>query len=133
MKALTTEEVREWCNSHGLKITSNRFLYYDLESPPHCFSIGLEDKPSRVIALADYLIPTWKDTSFDGALLWIKERGIWGDHSENTGAMIVQLMRSGNGETEPLEKRPGHLFGPEELFEMHAYFVIPMLFGWDAF
>jgi hypothetical protein len=132
MKALTIEEVRKWCNAHGLKVTSNRFLFYDIENP-YCFSIGLEDKPSRVIALADYLVPTWKDVSFGGALLWIRERGIWGDHSENTGAMIVQQMRLGKGETEPLERRPGQLFGPEELFEMHSYLVIPMLFGWDAF
>jgi hypothetical protein len=132
MRFLTTEEARLWCNAHALKVTSSRFLYYEVENM-HCFSVGLEDKPYRVIGLADYLVPTWEDVSFSGALLWIRERGVWGDFPENTGDMIIQQMRLAKGETEPLEKRPGHLFGPEELIEMHSYFLIPLLFGWDAF
>jgi hypothetical protein len=132
VKFFTTDESKSWCQARGLIVTTDRYLQYDPESP-HCFTIGLEEKPSRVIALADYLVPTWEDIPFEGALLWIRERGIWGDYSENTGAMIVQQMRIANGENGPLESRPGHLFGPEELLEMHSYFVIPMLFGWDAF
>jgi hypothetical protein len=65
--------------------------------------------------------------------LWIRERGIWGEYSEKTGARMVELMRLGKGEAESLEKRPGQLFGPEEVWETHSYLVIPMLFGWDAF
>ena len=132
MTFLTIEEVRTWCGTHGLKVAASGYVHYDLKNP-YCFSVGLEDKPSRVIALADYLVPTWKDIPFGGALLWIRERGIWGDYSENTGAMIFQQMRFAKGEREPLEKRPGQLFGSEEVFEMHSYFVIPLLFGWDAF
>ncbi len=132
MKFLTTEEARAWCDTHGLNVTSQRFLSFGTGNP-YCFTIGLEEKPSRVIALADYLVPTWDDVPFGGALLWISERGVWGDFSENTGDMIVGLMRLSKGEPEPLEKRPGHLFGSEELFEMHAFLVVPLLFGWDAF
>jgi hypothetical protein len=68
-----------------------------------------------------------------GALLWIRARGVWGDFSENTADTIVQTMRLAKGEPESLEKRPGQIFGPEERFEMHSYFVVPLLFGWDAF
>jgi hypothetical protein len=64
MRFLTNEEVREWCTAQGLKITSGRFLYYETESL--CFSVGLEEKPSRVIALADYLVTTWEDVPFRG-------------------------------------------------------------------
>jgi len=131
MKFLTTEEVRTWCGAHGLRVTSNRFLDYGAENI-HCFSVGLEIQPSRVIALANYLVPTWGEVAFDGALLWIRER-VWGEYSEKIGTLIIEQMRLGNGETEPLEKRPGHSFGPGELFEMHSYFVVPLLFGWDAF
>lgn len=130
LKFFTTEETKSWCETHGLKVTDNRFLHYENQ---HCITIVLKEEPSRVIALADYLVPTWEDVPFEGALLWIRQRGVWGDHSEKTGAMIVQLMRLAKGEVESLEVRPGHLFGPEELFEMHSHFVIPMLFGWDAF
>jgi hypothetical protein len=132
MKTLTKEEVFSWCQQRSIRVTNHGYLYFDVEIP-HCLLISLEDKPSRVIALSDYLVPTWNDVPFEGALLWIRERGIWGDYSENVGAKIIQQMRLGQGETEPLEKRPGHLFGPKEIFEMHSYFLIPMIFGWDAF
>jgi hypothetical protein len=132
VKFLTTEEAKSWCQARALKVTADRYLHYEPDNP-HCFTLGLEEKPSRVIALADYLVPTWEDVPFQGALLWIRERGVWGDYSEKAGEMIVQQMRLAKGESEPLEKRPGHLFGPDELFEMHSYFVVPMLFGWDAF
>jgi hypothetical protein len=132
MRFLTTDEAKNWCQARGLKVTADRYLHYETDSP-YCFTVGLEEKPSRVIALADYLVPTWEDVPFQGALLWIRARGVWGDYSENTGAMIVEQMRLAKGESEPLEKRPAHLFGPEELLQMHSYFVVPMLFGWDAF
>jgi hypothetical protein len=132
MRFFEEQEVRDWCERRGLRVTAGRFLYYDADDL-HCFSIGLEESPSRIIALADYLVPTWQDVPFEGALLWIRERGIWGDFSETIGATIIKEMRLAKGEPEPIEKRPGQLFGHQELFEMHSYLVIPMLFGWDAF
>lgn len=132
MKFLTTEQARAWCQDCGLRVTADHYLSYETGAS-YCFTLGLGDKPSRLITLADYLIPTWKELSFEGALLWIRARGIWDDFSENTGAMILQQMRLGSGRTEPIEMTPAHLFEPDEIFKMHSYFMIPLLFGWDAF
>lgn len=132
MNFLTTEEAKNWCQARGLTVTPDRYLCY-APATQYCFTVGLEEKPSRVIALADHLVPTWKEFPFEGALLWIRERGIWGDYSEQTGITIVRQMRRAKGDIEPFEKRPGHIFEPEELIEMHSFLVIPMLFGWDAF
>lgn len=107
-------------------------MYYTPECP-YCLIFPLDDKPSGTIALTDYLVPTWEEVPFTGALLWIREWGIWGDHAEKTGAIIIEKMRLAKGESEPLFQRPGHLFEREELFEMHSYFVLPLLWGWDAF
>lgn len=131
MRFLTDEEAREWCGTQGLKTSSKRFLYYGGGS--RCFSVGLEERPARVIALADYLVPTWADVPFRGALLWIRETGIWGEFSERTAAAIFRQMRLAAGEARALEERPGHLFSAGEIFEMHSYLVVPTLFGWDAF
>ncbi len=76
MKFLTLEEVRKCCESYGIKITSNRFLKYETENPT-CLSIGLEEKPSRVIALADYLVPTW-DVYLGGGHFCGFDRGTFG-------------------------------------------------------
>ena len=70
MRFITTEESVNWCKSHDLRAAPDDYLSSGLENP-RCFTIGLEEHPSRVIALADYLVPTWEDASFDGALLWI--------------------------------------------------------------
>jgi hypothetical protein len=101
MMFLTAEEAKSWCEARGLRVTAGRYLHYEPDTQ-HCITVGLEDRPSRVIALADHLMPTWEDAPFEGALLWVRERGIWGDFSENTGATIVEQMRRGKDEREPL-------------------------------
>ncbi|MGB5105340.1 MAG: hypothetical protein WBP29_03800 [Candidatus Zixiibacteriota bacterium] len=132
MKCLTNEEARSWCQTSGLSVSSNLSLYYTPDCP-YCLSIRLNDKPSRIIGLADYLIPTWEEVPFTGALLWITQWGIWDDHTEKTGAIIIEKMRLAARESQSIHQRPGHLFEPEELIEMHSYFVLPLLWGWDAF
>jgi len=132
VKFLTTEEAKGWCQARGLKVTADRYLHYEPDSP-HCFTIGLEDKPSSLIGLVDRLLPTWEDVPFEGALLWIRQRGIWGDHSEGTGEAMIGQMRRSKGEQRSLGELPGHLFARDEAFEAHSYVLIPMLFGWDAF
>jgi hypothetical protein len=97
VKFLTAEENRRWCEAQGVNVSPRSFLYHGAGSS-YSFTVGLEDKPSSVIALADYLVPTWEDTPFDGALFWFRERGIWGDFSETTGDTILQQMRLGQGE-----------------------------------
>ena len=133
MKFITAAEAKTWCETRGLKLTKNRTLEYEAVDPFQ-FSIEFENAASsRVISLADYIVPTWEDVPFRGALMWIRERGIWGDASENAGAAILTQMRLGNGEEAPLDIKPGYLFGPEEVIELHSFLLMPMLFGWDAF
>jgi len=132
MKFFTTQEAKGWCEARGLKVTDNHYLRYEPEHP-HCFTVGLEDKPSSVIAMAEYLMPSWEEVPFEGALLWIRERGIWGDHSERTGGVIIEQMRLARGEAAALAERPAHLFSRDEVYETHSFFLIPVLFGWDAF
>jgi hypothetical protein len=132
MEFFTGEQVQVWCAARGLEINGSRFLNYGSENLC-CFSISLEEKASRVIALADYLVPTWPDVPFAGALFWIRERGVWSDFSENSGAMMLKQMRMAKGGTKPLGEFPGQLFAADELVEFHSYFLLPLLFGWDAF
>jgi hypothetical protein len=132
VKFFTAEEAKSWCEARALKVTAHMYLHYEQEST-HCFTIGLEYKPSSIIGLANRLVPTWEEAPFAGALLWIRERGIWGDHSERTGGTMIHQMRLAQGQRATLEVSPAHLFGPDEVYETHSYFLIPVLFGWDAF
>lgn len=132
MKALTTQEAKNWCEAHEIKVTGQRFLHYEAPGR-HCLAVTLDEKPSRIIALANYLLPTWKDAPFQGALLWFKEWGIWDDYTETTGLRIVNEMRRGLGEERQLIEAPALFFEPSELALAHSFFLLPLLFGWDAF
>jgi len=132
MKALTNQEATIWCKSHDIKVTSQRFLQYG-QLDRRCFEVVLDEKPSRIIALANYLLPTWDEAPFEGALLWFREWGIGDAYAEKTGLRIVEEMRLRLGEERPLAVAPAMLFEPEELALAHSFFVLPLLFGWDAF
>jgi hypothetical protein len=132
MKVLTDGQAREWCENERIHVTKERYLAYKT-SERLSFGVPLADKPSRIIALANYLVPAWDAVSFKGAFLWIRARGIGDDDSERTGLMIFDQMRGGAGEKRSLAEAPATLFDPDELAAVFSYFVIPLLFGWDAF
>ncbi len=129
---LTTDEASAWCVARQLRVTAARFLDYDLETVCY-FSAKIEERASRVIALGDHMLPAWDAQRFSGALLWIRERGIWGDYSESSAELILRKMRLGVGEVSSLDERPAHLFEENELSEMHSFLLVPLLFGWDVF
>jgi len=131
MRFLTNDEVTAWLGARGLSRAGRAISFKSAE--PVRFRVSIEEVASRVVALADYLVPTWPDEQFHGALFLITQRGVWGDFSESTGDTILRLMRTSYPEAGSLEERPGYLFGPNEIFELHAHLVTAMLFGWDAY
>lgn len=115
---------------HGVTVGGNR-QFYPLGGSHH-FSITLEEKPSDIVLLTDYLVPSWEESPFQGGLLWITGFGIWGENSEKTGLMMLKRMLSGCGESATLAENPAQLFGAEEIYETHSFLLLPILFGWDA-
>lgn len=131
MNALTSQEARDWCKDRLISISADGFPSYD--DTKVGFTIDLPEQPFRLTALAAWLLPESAEVPFQGALLWMKEWGIWAEHSEEAGMKIIEALRSVRGETRPLEDAPAMLFGPDELRDLHAFFIQPLLFGWDAF
>jgi hypothetical protein len=120
--------MRQWCKERGIEVNSKNRLVYQ-QADIHCLSIAIED----VTKLAEYLMPAWIDVSFNGALFWIREKGIWGEFSESTGSKILSQLRLANGEAKPFENTPCSLCTKDEIFELHSFFLLPLIFGWDAF
>lgn len=131
MRFLTDNEAKNWCETRGLDFDDHLRIFYPLGGS-HAFSIGIEEKATDTVLLSDYLVPSWEDVPFEGALLWIRDYGIWGENSENTGLAMIRQMRSGNGERGSLKEKPAHLFASSEVYEAHSYLLLPVLFGWDA-
>lgn len=131
MKALTSQEAKTWCEQRSIGVGKDGFLYYG--EPKLGFTIELPEKASRLTALAAWLLPESEEAPFQGALLWVREWGIWAQHSEEAGMKTIEALRLTHGETRPLKAAPAMLFGPEELRDLHAFFIQPFVFGWDAF
>jgi hypothetical protein len=131
MKGMTSLEAKAWCEKRSISVSENRFLHYgDLKLG---FTIELPEKPYRLPAIAAWLLPDSEEAPFQGALLWVREWGIWAEHTEEAGMKIMEALRQAHGETRTLKAAPAMLFGPEELRDLHAFFIQPLLFGWDAF
>jgi hypothetical protein len=71
--------------------------------------------------------------SFQGALIWISEIGIWGDVDEGTGANIMENMIRGHGSSVKFDSDQGYIFDEKELFDARAFWLQPFFFGWNAF
>jgi hypothetical protein len=131
LQILTNDQAQLWCEGQGLQVTTNRFIAYQ-GSKQFSLTMELNEKPSRIIALANYLAPNWED-DFQGALLWFRDWGIWNDHHEDTGLKIVEEMRSKFNDSPSLLDAPAQVFEPQERSLMNSFFVLPLLFSWDAF
>ena len=132
MKALRKEEVRSWCQQRSVNITDDDFLYFDVRQR-RCIAIELPEKPYQLVALANALLPYTESVPFQGALLWIRQWGVWNELVERAGFRVLEVMRLIRGDRTPLEKAPGFLFDAQELSDLQVCFLQPLLVGWDAF
>jgi hypothetical protein len=131
MKALRKEEVRAWCQHRSVQVTSEDYLYFD--QVRHCISVELPEKPYQLVALANAFLPYTETVPFHGALLWIRQWGVWNKLVEQSGLRVMEVMRLIHGDTRPLQEAPGYLFDSRELIDLEVCFVQPLLIGWDAF
>lgn len=132
MKALRKEEVLTWCQHRSVKVTNDDYLYFDGHER-RCIAIELPEKPYQLVALANDLLPYTQSVPFQGALLWIRQWGVWNELVERVGFKVMEVMRRVHGETKPLEEAPGLLFDSKELVDLQTCFIQPLLVGWDAF
>ena len=131
MKTLTKEEVHAWCKVRSVAVTSDDYLYF--AGSRRCIAIDLPEKPYELVALANALLPYSEATPFRGALLWVRQWGVWNDLVERAGFRVMEMIRRASGDPRPPEEAPGYLFAPQELVDLQVGLVQPLLIGWDAF
>src|ERR1019366_4492502 len=132
MRALREAEVRTWCQKRSVIVSRNGYLYFD-SSDRRCIAIDLPQKPYQLVALANALLPYTESVPFQGALLWIRQWGVWSELVERAGLRVMEVMRGIHGDARPLEEEPGYLFDESELIDLQVCFIQPLLIGWDAF
>lgn len=132
MKALTRKDFTEWCDKRGLESVDREWPYYR-DSDHHSFLVKLPDRPSQVLALARWCFPDSNEgRSFQGAMIWLRDWGIWNEPDEEMGTRIIGQMRGALGENRELAEAPGHIFSEQEFVDARAFWTLPMVLGWDA-
>lgn len=131
MKSLRKEEVSTWCQQKSVSVTKDGYLYFS--GSRHCLAIEPPDKPYELVALANALLPYSETAPFRGALLWIRQWGVWNELVERAGLRVMEMMRRVSGDTMRLEEAPGYLFDARELVDLEVGLIQPLLIGWDAF
>jgi hypothetical protein len=131
MLGLTREQAASWCRDRSVAVTDDRYLYFP--ESRSCIAIELPSKPYELVALANSLLPYTVEVPFGGALLWIREWGIWNELVERAGLRVMQLMRRAHDDCTTMEDAPGYIFSAQEIVDLQVCLVQPLLIGWDAF
>ncbi|HUY15518.1 MAG TPA: hypothetical protein VMX16_18090 [Terriglobia bacterium] len=131
MKALTKEQAQSWCKARSLTVTGDDYLYFP--ESRRCIAIELPTKPYELVALANALLPYSEASPFQGALLWIRQWGVWNELVERAGFRVMEIMRRLHGDARRPEEAPGYLFDAQELVDLQVCLIQPLLIGWDAF
>lgn len=131
MKGLTIEQVHLWCRTRSVAVSSDNYVYF--EESRQCIAVQMPQKPYELVALTNELLPYTVDIPFQGALLWLREWGIWSDLVERAGFRVMEMIRRASGDLRRPELAPGYLFDAKELIDLEVGLLQPMLIGWDAF
>lgn len=137
MLVLSSEEIRDWFANYS---GGTDYVHGDDEglffSHPEagCIDIEYPAKLERLPFVARFLATVgYESESFEGALLWFKEWGVWNRSDESIGYRLVEAMNQAAGQPRAFEAAPGHLFRTDELADLTAMLLQPMVFGWDAY
>jgi hypothetical protein len=129
---LKEADARTWCQRRSIRVTSSGHLYFDAHER-RCIAIELPEKPYQLVALGNALLPYAESVPFQGALLWIRQWGVWNELVERAGLRVMEIVRGIHGDSTPLEEAPGYLFDAQELIDLQVCLIQPLLIGWDAF
>jgi hypothetical protein len=131
MDTITRSDFSNWCTKRGLDVVDREWPRYR-DAGRHSFLLKLPELPYRSVALARMCFPGTYDESFRGAMVWIREWGIWAEIDEATAMYVIEQLRAAHGRTEPLIESPGHVFSHSEFVDARAFWTWPMIVGWDA-
>src|SRR5262245_53093469 len=131
MRTLKKTEFPGWCREKGIESGEREWPHYS-DAQPRSFLIKLPDSAARTVALARMCFPFGDGVTFQGAMIWFREWGIWSEMDEETGLQAVKRLRGALGETTSLADAPGHVFANDEVADARAFWTLPVIFGWDA-
>lgn len=139
MRVLTAAEVDE--SFRFYERLGDEYVHYDGGREPFfthpeasCIDLEYPPKLEQLPFFARYLSTIgYEVRDFEGALIYLKEWGVWNLSDEGVGYRIVERMHVAAGQSASFEVAPGHEFRADELTDAVGMLMQPMVFGWDAF
>jgi hypothetical protein len=132
MKALDVKQAKNWCEERGVKVTEKGWLYFESHDR-RSITVGLPKEPHQLVYLTNLFIPYDESTPLEGALLWIRDWGIWNEMVERVGFRTIEVMRRLTNEARSITEVPAYIFDKSELVDLQVCLLQPLLVGWDAF
>lgn len=122
ISGLSSKQAAAWLTEQG-------FTLSDGERPAPVGSSGsrlsLDRRPSTLVALSDRILPVgWPDQAERACLVWIQQRGVWADYSEQVGLVMWTKLVSVTTDAVLFPAAHGLL--------AQAAMLCPIVFGWDA-
>jgi hypothetical protein len=133
MEFLTQQETYDWLRKTPLGVNSDRNALSFSKAPSFCFRLPLPILIYRVSNFVNYLLPDTQGALSCRSLLWFTDWGMWNEIHERAGMFMIEQMRAARGEHKPLIERPGQLFDSSEAIALQSFFILPVLFSWDAY
>jgi hypothetical protein len=133
MQFLTQQEIYDWIGKTSLVVRPERNDLSFPKDPTFCLKLELPAKIYRVSNFVNYFLPYHQGALSCPSLLWFTDWGMWNEIHERAGMFMLGQMRATNGEHKPLIEKPGQLFDCSEAIALQSFFVLPVLFSWDAY
>jgi hypothetical protein len=137
MKCLTESEARQWFDecyaTTGIKVDSD---YPDLYHDNQTADILLLPYPSTPLQATYYAhlagtVGLDDKDEFEGALFWLTRWNL--GPTSPVGWKLLERLRTGLGETRPLDIAPVQSFRRDELADLSVFALATFTFGWSAF
>lgn len=134
MRAMQLDELITWSaeSPNGINVDPMGHLRYE---SGRALGLRIDVPPvaTRAAALVYSLLALEDDIGYYGGLIWYTNCDTGTPEIERCGLRILEQMRRGYGVTASVENVPCQMFRSDEIADVHAFFTLPLLWGWDAY
>ena len=136
MLVLSAEQVAEWFRGFENVEVESDYVHADKDGlffthpESACIDVQYPAKLEQIPFFAHFVATVgYEDQHFDGALIWIRNWGVWNLFNEGIGYRIVERLNTASGQTTSFEASPGHQFRADELADAIGMLLQPMIFA----
>lgn len=134
MRSLTKDESCDWLRKASFSVDEGRRTISFPDGKQYAFLLSLPSPIYRVSNFANSLIlHKDKSSTSSESLIWLTDWGLWNEVHEKTGQFMLQKIRRTHDDAASAAEKPGQQFDASEGVALQSFFILPILFSWDAY